>query len=156
MSTFLFEDFEPVSPTAWKQKIQMDLKGADYNDTLLWKTDEGVLVRPFYTEEDRNYADVLTPFKIGEYEVEITMRVFFSQYTLTKVKYMGPQYQIDSYELESAWVCDSDGNEVLDHEDIEPYIKDPKTGELGKEDVSVLIHLFESFGDNYKELLKSA
>ncbi len=63
MSTFLFEDFETVSPAAWKQKIQMDLKGADYNETLLWKTDEGIVVRPFYTEEDRNYADISLPKK---------------------------------------------------------------------------------------------
>ena len=63
MSTFLFKDFETVSPAAWKQKIQMDLKGADYNETLLWKTDEGIVVRPFYTEEDRNYADISLPKK---------------------------------------------------------------------------------------------
>jgi len=63
MSTFLFENFDAVSPAAWKQKIQMDLKGADYNETLLWKTNEGIVVRPFYTEEDRNYADVSLPNK---------------------------------------------------------------------------------------------
>jgi len=63
MSTFLFEDFDAVSPAAWKQKIQMDLKGADYNETLLWKTNEGIVVRPFYTEEDRNYADISLPKK---------------------------------------------------------------------------------------------
>lgn len=63
MSTFLFDDFEGLTPAAWKQKIQMDLKGADYNDTLLWKTDEGIVVRPFYTEEDRNYADISLPNK---------------------------------------------------------------------------------------------
>jgi methylmalonyl-CoA mutase len=58
MNTFLFEDFEKVSPTAWKQKIQVDLKGADYNETLLWKTEDGITVKPFYTEEDRNYANI--------------------------------------------------------------------------------------------------
>ena len=61
MSTFLFEDFDPISPAAWKQKIQMDLKGADYNETLLWKTNEGVVVRPFYSEEDRTYAEISLP-----------------------------------------------------------------------------------------------
>lgn len=63
MSTFLFDDFEGLTPAAWKQKIQMDLKGADYNETLLWKTDEGIVVRPFYTEEDRNYANISLPQK---------------------------------------------------------------------------------------------
>ena len=35
MSNFLFDEFEPVSASAWKQKIQVDVKGADYNETLL-------------------------------------------------------------------------------------------------------------------------
>jgi len=57
MSNFLFDEFEKVTPAAWKQKIQVDLKGADYNDTLLWKTNEGIVVKPFYTKKDRkNYA----------------------------------------------------------------------------------------------------
>ncbi|OSY88123.1 methylmalonyl-CoA mutase [Tenacibaculum holothuriorum] len=53
MSDYLFEEFEGVSAASWKQKIQVDLKGADYNETLLWKTDEGITVKPFYTKEDR-------------------------------------------------------------------------------------------------------
>lgn len=53
MNNFLFDEFSPVSPSAWKQKIQVDLKGADYNDTLLWHTEEGITVKPFYTKEDR-------------------------------------------------------------------------------------------------------
>ena len=55
MSDFLFSEFEETSPAAWKQKIQVDLKGADYNDTLLWKTNEGITVKPFYTKEDKTY-----------------------------------------------------------------------------------------------------
>ena len=31
MSTKLFDDFNQVSSKQWKQKIQFDLKGADYN-----------------------------------------------------------------------------------------------------------------------------
>ncbi|PQJ32905.1 methylmalonyl-CoA mutase [Nonlabens arenilitoris] len=48
MSNRLFEDFEPVSETAWKQKIQMDLKGADYNETLVTKTNSGIDIKPIY------------------------------------------------------------------------------------------------------------
>jgi len=67
MSTYLFEDFDKVSLAAWKQKIQVDLKGADYNDTLLWHTNEGITVKPFYTKEDRNTLAINLPkedFKI--------------------------------------------------------------------------------------------
>jgi len=45
MSDFLFNEFSEVSAKQWKQKIQVDLKGADYNETLLWKTNEGITVK---------------------------------------------------------------------------------------------------------------
>ena len=45
-------DFEPVSARAWKQKIQADLKGGDYNELLTWLSPEGITVKPFYTEGD--------------------------------------------------------------------------------------------------------
>lgn len=48
MSKPLFEDFHPVSEAAWKQKIQMDLKGADYNKTLVTKTNAGIDIKPIY------------------------------------------------------------------------------------------------------------
>ena len=46
------EDFPEVSAKQWKQKIQYDLKGADYNETLVWKSPEGINVKPFYHEDD--------------------------------------------------------------------------------------------------------
>ncbi len=52
MSKSLFNEFEPVSVKAWKQKINTDLKGADYNETLIWHTLEGIDVKPFYHSED--------------------------------------------------------------------------------------------------------
>ncbi len=63
MSNFLFEEFEPVSAKAWKQKIQVDLKGADYNKTLLWQTDEGITVKPFYTKEESTNTKINFPKK---------------------------------------------------------------------------------------------
>ncbi len=44
--------FEPVSAGAWKQQIQADLKGGDYNALLTWLSPEGIAVKPFYTGED--------------------------------------------------------------------------------------------------------
>lgn len=52
MSDFLFNEFQEVSAKEWKQKIQVDLKGADYNETLLWKTNEGITVKPFYHKDE--------------------------------------------------------------------------------------------------------
>ena len=44
----LFHDFDPVSSKQWKQKIQFELDGADYNQTLVWNSPEDIQVRPFY------------------------------------------------------------------------------------------------------------
>ena len=63
MNTYLFNDFKETTAAEWKQKIQVDLKGADYNSTLLWKTDEGITVKPFYTKEDRTQLKIKTPKK---------------------------------------------------------------------------------------------
>ncbi len=63
MNHFLFDEFDKITPTAWKQKIQVDLKGADYNESLLWKTDDGITVKPFYTKEDRKNHCVKLPKK---------------------------------------------------------------------------------------------
>ncbi|MDX1463133.1 MAG: methylmalonyl-CoA mutase subunit beta [Marinirhabdus sp.] len=52
MSTSLFNDFDAVSEKQWKQKIQVDLKGADFNDTLVWQSLEGIHVRPTYHADD--------------------------------------------------------------------------------------------------------
>lgn len=51
-SDYLFEDFPAVTAKQWKQQIQVDLKGADYNETLVWHTDEGIDVKPFYHEDE--------------------------------------------------------------------------------------------------------
>jgi methylmalonyl-CoA mutase len=50
--TKLFGDFPPVSTQAWMDKIAADLKGADFEKKLVWRTNEGFSVRPFYREED--------------------------------------------------------------------------------------------------------
>ncbi|GAA4948282.1 methylmalonyl-CoA mutase subunit beta [Algibacter agarivorans] len=52
MNKALFSEFDAVSSKQWKQKIQFDLKGADYNDTLIWQTNEGIPVKPFYHADD--------------------------------------------------------------------------------------------------------
>jgi methylmalonyl-CoA mutase len=52
MSHTLFNEFQEVSAKEWKQKIQFDLKGADYNETLIFHSKDGISVKPFYTAED--------------------------------------------------------------------------------------------------------
>jgi len=64
----LFSDFEAVSSKQWKQQIQYELKGADYNETLIWESPEGIKVKPFYhndeTEVSLNAIVPTKPFAI--------------------------------------------------------------------------------------------
>lgn len=61
MKEKLFQEFEAVSSKQWKQQIQFDLKGADYNQTLIWESPEGIKVKPFYhTDEFENKVSVTT------------------------------------------------------------------------------------------------
>lgn len=48
----LFNDFNPISTKQWKQKIQFELNGADYNETLVWNSPEDIKVKPFYDASD--------------------------------------------------------------------------------------------------------
>jgi methylmalonyl-CoA mutase len=52
MATNLFDDFNPISSKQWKQKIQFELKGADYNETLVWNSPEDIQVKPFYHKDE--------------------------------------------------------------------------------------------------------
>lgn len=58
----LFEEFAPVSTQQWEEVIVKDLKGADYQKKLIWKTDEGFLVRPYYRAEDLKAIEYLEGF----------------------------------------------------------------------------------------------
>lgn len=48
----LFADFNSVSSKQWKQKIQFELNGADYNETLIWNSPEDIQVKPFYHKDE--------------------------------------------------------------------------------------------------------
>ena len=54
MAKQLFDEFDSISPKQWKQQIQYELKGADYNETLVWESPEGIKVKPFYHGEEDN------------------------------------------------------------------------------------------------------
>lgn len=50
--TKLFTEFPPVTTEQWEEVINKDLKGADYEKKLVWKTMEGFNVRPYYRAEN--------------------------------------------------------------------------------------------------------
>ena len=48
----LYQEFPDVPTSEWEKKIQEDLKGADYNEKLVWRTLDGFDMRPYYRMED--------------------------------------------------------------------------------------------------------
>ena len=48
----LFDNFPPVTTVEWMEKINADLKGADFRKRLVWKMRDGIEVMPFYRQEN--------------------------------------------------------------------------------------------------------
>ena len=62
----LFDQFPGISYDEWRAKVEADLKGADFNKKLVWRTNEGFNVQPIYRAED--IADLKTTNSLpGEY-----------------------------------------------------------------------------------------
>lgn len=60
-------DFPPVATATWEAAIAKDLKGADYEKRLVWRSEEGLAVRPYYRSEDVAALGWLTSSVPGEY-----------------------------------------------------------------------------------------
>lgn len=69
MTNGLFNEFYPVSSKQWKQKIQFELKGEDYNDTLIWKSNEDISVKPFYNFEDFKEFPEASNTKVTQFNI---------------------------------------------------------------------------------------
>ncbi len=55
----LFAEFPEVSTEAWEAAIAVDLKGADYERKLVWRTTEGFNLRPYYRAENLEGLETL-------------------------------------------------------------------------------------------------
>ncbi|MBQ8853793.1 MAG: acyl-CoA mutase large subunit family protein [Alistipes sp.] len=55
----LFAEFPAVSTEAWEAAIAVDLKGADYERKLVWRTTEGFNLRPYYRAENLEGLETL-------------------------------------------------------------------------------------------------
>ena len=54
----LFENFDIISDKEWKNKVQVELKGLEYNETLVWGTNDQINVKPLYTKDDVDYSAI--------------------------------------------------------------------------------------------------
>lgn len=71
----LFGAFESLSSKQWKQQIQYDLKGADYNQTLVWESPEGIKTKPFY-HQDEDAIRTMAPTAPAAFAISQDIYVF--------------------------------------------------------------------------------
>ncbi len=104
MKNKLFAEFEPVSSKQWKQKIQYELQGADYNKTLVHESPEGIKTKPFYHHDEVQEIlkiNIPSHFKICE-----TIYIFNLEKTIEKTLKAiqngaeSIQYNIDNLNLD--------------------------------------------------------
>ncbi len=70
----LFKDFKKITHQEWIEKINTDLKGKNFEETLVWKSIEGIDVQPFYNKETlknntavkSNFSKSTNDWKINE------------------------------------------------------------------------------------------
>ncbi len=48
----LFDSFSPVTHEIWRAKAEVDLKGADFDKKMIWRTNEGFNAQPLYFDVD--------------------------------------------------------------------------------------------------------
>jgi len=82
-----FDAFSEIDREAWKEKIITDLRGKDYDESLVWQTKEGFDVQPFY---DNSY--------IGETEKNI--QVIQNSLLNTENPDFGYRYWANSQKIE--------------------------------------------------------
>lgn len=74
----LFSEFPEANATDWKNAIIRDLKGADYDKKVIWKTPEGFDVKPFYNNEDlidNQNISVARGYKTNDNNWEISQEI---------------------------------------------------------------------------------
>ncbi|MEO0059821.1 MAG: Methylmalonyl-CoA mutase [Bacteroidota bacterium] len=79
----LFNDFDNVSSKQWKQQLQFELKGKDYNETLVWHSPEDIKVKPFY-HADENIENAAINTKCGDFKICQNIFVFDVQKSIER------------------------------------------------------------------------
>ncbi|MDO5637405.1 MAG: methylmalonyl-CoA mutase subunit beta [Myroides sp.] len=79
----LFNDFEKITSKQWKNQIQFELKGADYNDTLVWESLEGIKVKPFYHNDEDAVTNAVSTTNT-QFSIVQEIYVFDTEKSITK------------------------------------------------------------------------
>jgi len=84
----VFDEFSETSSEDWVLAINKELKGADFDSKMIWKTLEGINVKPFYRSDDLNntfeklYTNNLKQSANWEVSQEIILSTITKTYNL--------------------------------------------------------------------------
>lgn len=81
-----FSAFDSLGDKQWKQHIQMELGGQDYNGTLIWESPEGIAVKPFYSATSQKHRGYDIPGMPGQWEAIVSVFVHDPQVTHHLIK----------------------------------------------------------------------
>ncbi len=133
----LFKDFPEISAKEWKQKIQADLKGADYNETLIYKSNDGIDVKPFY-HSDLLKEGSLMPENPSQWNISEKIYVAFEKPSSEKIE------NVLTRGAESLWlIIDSEKIDlisILEKIDLENIPILVEFNFLSEEYISSIIH----------------
>ena len=105
----LFKDFEKIGSKQWKNQIQYELKGADYNETLIWESLEGIKVKPFYhndedfvtnnvTTQNTEFA-ILQEIYVHDFEKSVNKANELLKRGAESIRFIVPNKEIDAVAL---------------------------------------------------------
>jgi methylmalonyl-CoA mutase len=55
----LFSEFPPTDKQGWKDLVIKELNGGDFDKKMVWQTQDGIAVQPFYTKDDIENLDFI-------------------------------------------------------------------------------------------------
>ncbi|AYN66654.1 methylmalonyl-CoA mutase [Euzebyella marina] len=111
----MFKEFPPISEKQWKQKIQYELEGADYNKNMVWESREGIMVKPFYHQDSTAYQ---------KYKIELKPKKWNTCQTIDGENVDQAKQSILAAlesEIDSIWI-----QNIKKYEDLENLLADIK------------------------------
>ena len=67
----IFAKFDSITPEEWEEKIIQDLKGKDYDRTLVWTSPENIKVQPYYIDKKEK---PLSAYRVSSQSIFLKMQ----------------------------------------------------------------------------------
>ena len=91
LNKFIFKHFAPIPSKQWKQKIQYELQGANYQTELVHTNSDGISSLPYYTQSENEQvidteASTINTYKAAHISVSVKLDKVLSSFIHTLSK----------------------------------------------------------------------